>query len=120
MNARISDSEMEIMRLIWNSAKPISAAELMKLLNAKNWKLTTLLTFLSRLTEKGFLTVSKSQRTNLYAATVSFEAYKAMETEQFMKQIHGGSVKSLFAALATAEQLSEDDLKELKQLLESR
>ncbi len=117
---KISDSEMEIMKLIWEGITPVSAAELMQQLRAKNWKLTTLLTFLSRLTEKGYLTVSKAQRSNLYAPAISFEAYKAAETEQFMKQIHGGSVKSLFAALATTEQLDEQDLKELREFLERR
>ncbi|MFA9380557.1 MAG: BlaI/MecI/CopY family transcriptional regulator [Acetanaerobacterium sp.] len=117
---RISDSEMEIMRLIWNSGRPVSAAWLMAGLSEKNWKQTTLLTFLSRLADKGAVTVTKDGRTNLYTAAIGCEQYKAQETEQFVRQIHGGSVKSLFAALATSEQLDESDLEELRRLLDGR
>lgn len=117
---RISESEMEIMRLIWSSEQAVSAAWLMQHLPEKHWKLTTLLTFLARLAEKGVVTITKDGRTNLYSPAISLEQYKAQETAQFIKQIHDGSLKSLFAALATSEQLDQNDLEELRCLLEGR
>ncbi len=117
---KISESELQIMRLIWHNPSPVSAAWLMSMLSEKQWKQTTLLTFLARLADKGAVNVTKLGRTNLYAAAISAEQYKAQETEQFVRQIHGGSVKSLFAALAAAEQLSASDAEELRRLLDGR
>ncbi len=117
---KISESEMEIMRLVWDNGEPVSAAWLMQRLPDKQWKLTTLLTFLTRLADKGAVTITKNGRTNLYAPAITPEQYKAQETEQFVRHIHGGSVKSLFAALATSEQLDPDDVEELRRYLEGR
>lgn len=117
---KLSDSETIIMKLIWSKNRSVTATELAQELSSNDWKITTILTFLSRLVEKGFLSVTKIGRSNQYTATISESKYKAMETCQFVKQIHSGSVKSLFAALCDSTELSPDDLQELQQLLEKK
>ncbi len=117
---KISDSEMEIMKLIWSENRPLSAQELMKALAAKQWKITTLLTFLSRLCEKGALSCEKQGRANHYHALVTKEEYQQQETRDFVAQVHSGSVQSLFAALVKSKSLSRDDLDELSRWLEEQ
>lgn len=117
---RMSDSELEIMKVIWALERSVSAQELLKQMEGKQWKITTLLTFLSRLCEKGFLACTKEGRANRYHALLNQEAYQQQETRQFMEQVHSGSVKSLFAALYKANELSKADLDELSHWLEGQ
>ena len=53
----LSESEMEIMRVIWDAGSPVTAAELLERFAHKGWKIQTVSTFLSRLVEKGVLSV---------------------------------------------------------------
>ena len=121
MLQKMSEAEMEIMELIWRLPVPCTSAEIQKELPAeKNWKPTTLLTFLSRLTEKGLLTVEKLGKQNFYSPLVTREEYLAAETRSFLDERHGGSLKSFIAALNSGERLSEGEIDELRRWLESQ
>ncbi len=117
---RISESELEIMEVIWKLDRPVQSQELMAELSEKHWKPTTLLTFLSRLCEKGVLSMEKMGRANKYNCVISKEEYQQLETQDFMEQVHSGSVQSLFAALVKSKSLSRDDLDELSHWLEEQ
>ena len=43
----LSESEMEIMRVIWDTGAPITAAQLLELFAHKGWKIQTVSTFLT-------------------------------------------------------------------------
>jgi len=109
---------MRIMRLIWEQGGAVTTAWIARQLGDTGWKATTILTFLARLEEKGFLTVRKNGRQNLYEAAVSREDYQREETRSFVRQIHGGSYKSLFAALCAPGELSAEEAEELRRWFE--
>lgn len=115
---KISDSEKKIMDLVWESDGPVTTAWLTQRLGDTGWKATTILTFLSRLEEKGCLTVEKQGRQNLYRAAVSREDYRRQETQSFVQQIHGGSYRSLFAALCAPGEMGPEDIRELRRWFE--
>ncbi|MCI9667407.1 MAG: BlaI/MecI/CopY family transcriptional regulator [Angelakisella sp.] len=115
---KMSDSEMKIMALIWENGGVVTTAWLTQRLGETGWKATTILTFLARLEEKGFLTVRKNGRQNLYEAAISREEYQREETQSFIRQIHGGSYKSLFAALCAPGQLTAGEVEELRRWFE--
>ena len=117
---KISKAEMELMRIIWAENRPLTCAELLERLPQGQWKNTTVLTFLSRLVEKGMVHVEKQGKSNRYTAAVLENAYRAEETASFLEDIHGGSVKSLIASLYDADGLTQAELEELKQWLEGR
>ena len=55
---KMSETEAEIMEVLWNSEAPMSAAELIGHFaeqRGKVWKAPTLATFLSRLSQKGLV-----------------------------------------------------------------
>ena len=60
----LSESEMEIMRVIWDAGEPVTAAWLLEVFAHKGWKIQTVSTFLSRLVEKGVLSVERRGRSN--------------------------------------------------------
>ena len=117
---KISESEMEVMRVIWASGGPVTSAQLQSALGAeKAWKATTLLTFLARLCEKGLLTAKRDGKSNVYCPLVTEKEYKRAETRTFLNEVHQGSLKSFIAALAD-EELSREELAELKEWFEQK
>lgn len=116
MSQQISDSELEIMKIIWKNHGTALYAFIMKELekNAYEWKKNTVLTLLSRLINKGFLTIRKIGRRNEYTALVSEKDYLTTQTKNFLQKTFEGDVKSLVSTLIQQDILSSDDIDSLQ------
>ncbi|WP_334073918.1 MULTISPECIES: BlaI/MecI/CopY family transcriptional regulator [Paenibacillus] len=118
---KMSDAETDVMRVVWAADGPVtSQAVLAELNKRKDWKPTTVLTFLTRLAEKGLLRVEKQKKVNFYTPVVTEEEYKHLETRAFLETVHEGSVKNLLAALYDADDISPEEIKELKKWFSER
>ncbi len=115
----LPDAELAVMQIIWGCTPPVTAGEVQKNA-AKDWKATSVLTFLSRLTEKGFLRCEKEGRQNLYTPLVGREEYLQRESRSFVDRLCGGSVKNLVACLSDAGALTDDDICELRAFLDAQ
>lgn len=115
-NPQISDSELELMKIVWASGGTALYAQIMAQLmqTGRTWQKNTVITLLSRLVEKGFLKVSKLGRRNEYTAVVSEAAYQAAQTQALVNKLYEGSARDLVAALIRREALSVQDYEELK------
>ncbi len=121
MTQQISDAELEIMKVVWaGGGEPTLFAYLAKELAAKGkpWQKNTLITLLNRLVNKGFLKAKKTGRRNEYTPLVSEMEYQTMQTRSFLDKIYEGSAKGLVANLISGDLLSDEEYRELKQLLE--
>lgn len=115
---RLPDSELAVMQAVWECTPPVSRTALEeKLLPTYPMAQTTLLTLLTRLAQKGFLTIEKQGRANFYLPTVTRDAYLADQSRRFVDQLCGGSI-SLFASALCDSGLSREELVELRKLLE--
>ena len=112
---RLPEAEFIVMKEIWESCSPVTSAQIMNKIGLdRGWKPQTLLTLLSRLTERGFIEVRPGKgREKLFTALVSRDEYLARETSAFMDEVHGRSISSLLAAL-NRETLSDSDMNELQ------
>ena len=122
MNApQISDSELELMHIIWSAGGTVLYAQIMEALGkaGRSWQKNTVITLLSRLVDKGFLTVRKLGRRNEYAAAVSQAEYQAVQTQALVNKLYAGSAKGLVAALIQQEAISPGDYEELKRFWEN-
>ncbi len=117
---RLPDTEFEIMDYLWELTPPVTTSMVMeKLGRERGWKIQTVVTLFARLTERGFLRVERgSGRERAFYPLISREEYLRMETESFVERYHKNSFTSLLAALHR-EQLSDTDLDELSQWLDS-
>lgn len=88
--------------------------------NARGWKTPALITFLTRLMERGFLRSEKHGKERLYFPLVEKEDYLKFETGNFIRQYHGNSLTSLVAALCDNQEVGEGDLKELLEWAKER
>lgn len=118
----ISDAELEIMRVIWQQGGRIYFAPLMECLDemGKKWKANTVLTFLYRLVEKGFLVVEKLGRINQYVAALSEEEYMESLAKSFVGKFFGGNVTDFVAAFLRQDSLSAGDIAELRAFWEEK
>ncbi|HJA49679.1 MAG TPA: BlaI/MecI/CopY family transcriptional regulator [Candidatus Agathobaculum intestinipullorum] len=116
---RLPDAELEVMQAVWSLEPPVTAAEVQQKVPS-DWKATSVLTFLSRLCDKGFLSCEKEGRQNLYTPLITREAYLQRESRSFVERLCGGSVKNLVASLSDAGALTENDLDELRAFLDAQ
>lgn len=115
---RLPDSELELMMLIWESHEPVTSAYLMeKLEGTKDWGVTTVLNFLTRLVDRGFLQCTKQGRINVYSPIIDKKNYQRMESKSFLGRLHKNSLQSLMTSLYDGDDLTQADLDELQQFI---
>ncbi|WP_312047449.1 BlaI/MecI/CopY family transcriptional regulator [Anaerotignum sp.] len=117
---KMSESEMEVMQVVWGHKNPLTNKEIISLIPNNQWKVTTVLTLISRLIDKGFLKVAKEGRVSLYSYIVSEDEYRRMCSKNFLDEFYQGSFKNFFAALYSADELSQEDFDELREILDKR
>lgn len=117
MVQQISNSELELMKIIWAKGGNALYADIMEELvkTGRIWQKNTIITLLSRLADKGFLKVGKIGHRNEYTAVISEEDYQTTQTQMLLNKLYEGSAKGLVSALIQREMLSAEDYEELRQ-----
>lgn len=116
----LPDSELKVMKIVWNNNKKMSTGEIDAILKDEvDWKLSTLQVILSRLTEKGFLKNEKIGRINYYSPIVDSSKYTRHETKNFIRKMYDNSSKKLIASLIEGDDmLTDEDIEEIKRMLD--
>lgn len=122
MIVQISDSELELMKIIWANGGTAYYAQIMEGLQetGRDWQKNTIMTFLSRLIGKGFIKSHKMGRKNEYTALVLEADYQAVQTQNFLNKLYEGNAKGLIATMIQREMLTSDDCEELKRFWEGK
>lgn len=117
MKLKISQSELDVMNILWREA-PLGAAEVVtRLESEKDWSARTIKTLLSRLVEKGALTTEPEGRRYLYTPAITRDSYAGPVTRNFAARLFGGRAAPLVAHLAEGDGLSDTDIAEIEALL---
>ena len=121
MVQQVSDSELELMKIVWANGGSALYAHIMEELSKAgfSWQKNTIITLLSRLVDKGLLKTNKIGRRNEYTAVVSEADYQAEQTQVLLNKLYEGSAKGLVATLIQKEMLTTEDYEELKQFWEN-
>ena len=115
---RLPDAELEVMQAVWACQPPVARADVEKILfQTHPMAMTTLLTLLTRLGDKGFLTIEKVGRRSYYTPCVSQEDYLASQSKSFVEKLCGGSI-SAFATALCSSGLTKEELSQLRDMLE--
>lgn len=120
---KLSETEYEIMEVLWKSETPMSAAQLASYFveyHNKEWKASTLATFLSRLTQKGVITSKREGRVPYYRPIKSKEEYERDGAQGILDSLYDGSIKNFFAALYSGTQMSEEERDSLREWLDNQ
>lgn len=117
MAQRISQSELDIMNVLWETS-PLAASDVVERLdNDKDWSSRTVKTLLSRLVEKGALSTEADGRRYLYTPLIAKETYASHAAKSLSERLFGGRAAPLVAHLAQDDGLSKTDIEELEALL---
>ena len=116
MIQQISDSELELMKIIWENGGTALYAHIVEQLETGKiqWKKNTILTLLSRLIEKGYLEISKIGRKNQYTALIQEDTYLTTQTKNFLTKVYEGDVTQLISTLVRQDMITAEEFDELK------
>ncbi len=116
----ISDAEWEVMKFVWDRA-PVTTNDVVDALTAaSDWKPKTVMTLLNRLVKKRALGFVKRGRVYEYRPLVRQEDCARLEGQSFLQRVYGGQLKPMLAGFLRQARLSDDDIKELKRILDER
>ena len=116
----LTTSETLVMKAIWDAGEDISFQELTDVLRVKygkDYKRTTLATFLLKLSDKRYVSTYRVGRISYAHAEKSEEEYKkSLAQEQVDFWFHGQAAQFI-AALHEAKGISKDDAAKIRELL---
>lgn len=113
---RISDSELEIMKLLWKSEEALTSTEIREeLQRSMGWEATTIKTLISRLVNKQAI-LQEKRKVFYYSPLIPEREYNRWATGRLIDRLYKGSASALVAALVDSRGLTESDIAELRQL----
>jgi len=116
---RISDAEWEVMKALWDY-EPMTAVDVLGRLPHDLWKQKTVNTFLFRLEAKGVVESKREGRANVYRSLLSESECRRVEGSQFLSKVFRGEVAPMMLHFIENEELSGDDIEELRRILEEK
>lgn len=121
MREELSVCEAPIMKIIWESNPDISVPELVKQLNeqyGKEYARTTVVTFLTRMAGKGYITTQRRGRISYVHAIKSEQEYKQQLAQKEIEFWFHGSMAEFAQTLCAAAPLTHEECQKLRRLLD--
>ena len=114
--SKITDSEVEVMRVLWEAGCELPMADIRKALEqTSKWETSTIKTLLRRLCKKGVVLATKKE-VFYYKHLVSETQYNEYTTQSLIDRLYSGSAKKLVASLLGSKKLDDSDIQELRTL----
>jgi len=119
-NPKITDAEWEVMNVIWEKS-PITSNEIVKELKSEmQWQDSTIYTLINRLVKKKMIAIEKGSSPYLCSPLVSQQDCRREERVSFIRKVYNGSLNLMLANMIDEEELTEEDIKELKKILDKK
>lgn len=111
---KISDAELEVMRILWREKQAVSFSDIrIELRDKMGWEKSTIATLLKRLEKKGAVSVQEKE-VHYYVSNIAKEDYVMFRKRSLIDKLYDGSTKNFVAALCQSGELTEADIDELK------
>ena len=112
------DSELKVMELIWAN-EPVSAKDI-SLMAAESigWNKNTTYTVIKKLEAKGF--IKREEPGFICTSVYKKDEIQRREANSLIEKLFGGSKKALFSALIGDEELTAEEIAELKELIDKK
>jgi BlaI family penicillinase repressor len=114
---RLSDSEWKIADCLWDNGD-MTITELTKALRpVTGWSKNTIITMLKRMTEKGAVTFAQEDKAKRFHPVIDRSEAELEETTSFLDKVYKGNVGLMISNLLDSDQLTEEQLAELKRII---
>lgn len=111
---KIFESEYRFCLILWEN-EPIASKELVRICKEKlDWSRTTTYTVIKRLAERGVLVQDHTAIRSL----VSKDDVQLADLDEFFEKRFEGSLPAFVAAFARHQNLSEDELNEIRRIIQ--
>lgn len=118
MQEKLFESEAKVMEIIW-ARSPISAKEVSLIAtDTIGWNKNTTYTVIKKLEAKGF--IKREDPGFICTPLISQNQMQKVEAVSLVNKVFGGSRKALFSALLEDEPLSDEEIHELRKLIDHR
>lgn len=117
---KISESEWEVMKLLWNKSPLTSEEIIYSLSENKNWRKQTIKTFIIRLTKKAAIGYEREGRIYKYYPLVNEKECRRYENKSFLQKVYSGSLGILLSNFLEEEDLSTNEIEELERILKEK
>lgn len=107
---KISDAELEVMKIIWEE-REVTSLEIIQKLEHRNWNDNTIRTLINRLIIKKAVGISKREgKTYTYVPLIKENEYKMKRSRNFIKQFYNGSVNDMLLNFVDSNEISDKEL----------
>lgn len=117
---KISDSEWEVMKIIWSKEEATANEIIDNLKGKQEWKNTTIKSLINRLLNKEAIGFRKSGKEYFYYPLISEEECIKEESQSFLKKVFNGSLNEMVLNLVKSEKLTQEDINELRDILNNK
>ncbi|MBD8498450.1 BlaI/MecI/CopY family transcriptional regulator [Paenibacillus arenosi] len=118
---RITESEWEVMNVIWARSKATAHEVIEALAQTENtWKPATVKSLISRLVKKNVLGYTQEGKLYCYYPLLSKEECLRSESSSFLQRLYGGTLKPMLVHFLSQENISNREIEELQNILEKR
>jgi len=114
-----NETELIILKILWQQPEMTMRDIHTACGDDMGWAFSTLRTTVSRMAEKGFVTPSKPHGVAVYSAALDKVPTIALLAQDFMRRVLELDRPLSVAAFSGSQILSEDDIAELKELIET-
>ena len=120
MAVQVTDAEWKIMEVLWDQS-PRTMTEITAVLEPlTGWTRHTVITLLKRMLDKGSVSMDDSGRAKKYTPLISREEASREETHKFLSHVFKGKASLLVSHLVDAGDLSEDDLRQILDVIQDK
>ena len=110
---KISDTELELMEILWDKGTATVTDLRLAAADKLDWDASMTKTLLSRLVTKEAVHAEKREVFH-YTPTITRDEYRRVTTRRLIDRLFGGSARTLAAALVDCEDLTAEDIAELR------
>ena len=121
-NRQLTRAEMEIMSILWDSGKGMTTHEIIERYPEPKPAYSTVATFLKILINKGFIDSKKLEgggKTLVFSPLMTRDEYTNRVMKEVKSSFFGNSLKSMLSFFVKQEEVSEEDLKEIIEMINS-
>lgn len=117
---QITDAEWDVMQAVWQADDQMAGEIIAMVQQSRDWNHRTIRTLITRLVEKGAIGVRIDGNKHLYHAVLSREECVRSAARSFSERFFSGDIKSLLVHFVENEEISQDELDDLRGLLRSK
>ena len=115
---RISESEWQVMKVLWGES-PLTSRQIIEALSSKStWKPKTIRTLLKRLLKKEAVGYKAKGRIFQYYPLVTESECAMAESHSFLHRVYNGTLARMVATYLESEDLSTEEIEDLKRILD--